>query len=161
MKKIRYLLERFGPSTLALVSAVLIYYYRAPLSNGAYQEHISFSGLYSSVFDWASIQTGFLFGIYGYVAGKSDGFIGAVKNTPAMTLFIGYTKVATYLGFLVTFFSIPLIVVDFSITPAAWWRYAIFIGWSFFSIWAFFAFLRVAYVFGHLIRPADQNRVVG
>ncbi|TPJ21655.1 hypothetical protein [Mesorhizobium sp. B2-7-2] len=161
MKKFRYLAERYGPSTLALVLAALVYYFRVPLSDGAQEEKIDFSGLYSSVFDWSSIQTGFLFGIYGYVAGKSDGFIAAVKNTPAMILFIGYTKVATYLGFFVTFFSIPLIVVDFSITPAAWWRYVIFIGWSFFSIWAFFAFLRVAYVFGHLIRPADQNRITG
>ncbi|GJL92148.1 hypothetical protein [Hyphococcus sp.] len=89
----------------------------------------SLDNLYSVVFDWSSIQTGFVFGIYGFVVRKSDGFISEIRPTVAITQFLSHTKKAIVIGFLFTFASIPLVVVantvDMEKTPhykfvAAW-----------------------------------------
>ncbi|MFH2016573.1 MAG: hypothetical protein ABIK36_12250 [Pseudomonadota bacterium] len=161
MIAVRYYIERAGPFVAASACCVVLYYYRDALHAASAAKDIDFTGLYSAVFDWSAIQTGFLFGIFGYVAGKTDGFIQRVKNTTAMRLFIGYTRIAIFLGFIVTFISIPLMVSGFSLAPEDKWRFPVFMGWTFMSVWAFFSFLRVAYVFGFLIRPSDQSRVVG
>ena len=75
-----------------------------------------------------------------------------------MSLFIGYMKTAIALGFILTFASIPLVVMSFKMHSSAL-NFAIFCGWCFFSIWGFFAFVRVAYLFGLLVRPKDKTRI--
>jgi hypothetical protein len=161
MNILRYYIERFGPfASAAIVAALLIYYRRALVAMDAGNE-LDLSGLYAAVFDWSAIQTGFLFGVFGYVGGKSDGFIAEVKNTKAMKLFISYIRIAIILGFLLTLFCIPLMVGSFSIAEGTDWRYFTFVIWSLMSAWAFFAFLRVAYVFGILIRPDSVERIPG
>lgn len=158
MKKI---VERFGPFALAIMAIAGIYTYRPNLLQLAAKGEIDFSNLYSSVFDWSSIQTGFLFAIFGFVAGKTDGFIHEIKATPEMQSFLLYTKRALALGFMITFFSVPLIVTSFDIAKGPSWKFHLFSLWSFLSVWGFFAFLRVAYIFGALIKVKDVKRVVG
>ena len=157
MQKLGYYIERFGPIALSAVAAYLLYRYDDFLVASAREKSINFSGLYAAIFDWSAIQTGFLFGIFGFVAGKTTGFIAAVRNTPAMRLFIGYTRIAIFLGFVLTFYSIPMMVTSFDIGQGGKWFYFVFATWCVLAVWAFFAFLRVAYIFGLLLRPADPD----
>jgi hypothetical protein len=153
-------LERFGPMAIAATAAALLFWQRESVSCAYQNGVISLAELYGAVLDWSAIQTGFLFGIYGYVAGKNDGFVAALKQTGEMRSFVDYMKTATILGFAVTLSSIPMMVFQFGLdgTIAG---YSIFVGWSVLSIWAFFAFARVAYLFGILVRTKDRVRVPG
>ncbi|MDM9629768.1 hypothetical protein QTL95_28190 [Rhizobium sp. S152] len=154
-------LERYGPFVAAALTAVAIYYFRDDLVDAAAHKRIDFSSLYSAVFNWSSIQTGFVFGIFGYVAGKSGGFIEAIRNTAEMSAFLVYTKRAIYLGFALTFFCIFLTVMSFNIGDGAAWKFYVFLLFSFVSVWGFLAFLRVAYIFGDILRVKDRTRIPG
>lgn len=153
-------LERYGPLICAAAMVALIYYFRSDLVAAASSKKIDISNIYSNVFNWSSIQTGFVFGIFGFVAGKSGGFIETIRQTPEMALFLQYTKRAIYLGFCLTFSSIALSITSFTISEDPW-KFHVFAAWSFVSLWGFLAFLRVAYIFGGVLRVRDHTRVVG
>ncbi len=155
------IVEKFGPVFVAAVACVGLYYFQADLVRLSTSKQIDFSNIYSSVFDWSSIQTGFLFAIFGFVAGKTDGFIQRIKDTPAMRLFLKYTKRALFLGFAITFASIPMTVTAFDIATGPNWKFHVFSAWSFLAVWGFFSFLRVAYIFGDIIKVKEDTRVVG
>jgi len=150
--------ERFGPAAFAVLTLALLVYFMEDVVALSAKEQIDLGNLYSAVFDWSAIQTGFLFGIYGFVAGKSSGFIHEIRDTPEMKIFVGRTRRALFLGFTITLFSVPLLVASFAIEGGGW-RYGVFVAWSAISVWAFFAFARVAYLFGLLIRVRDVERL--
>lgn len=154
-------LERHGPISAGLIVVVALIYFRGQVVSGVADGALDFAILYAAIFDWSAIQTGFLFGIFGYIQGKNRGFIAEIKNTPEMGAFSKYQKTAIYLGFMLTFLSIPLMVSAFNFSGSGWIRFSIFCGWSFLATWAFFAFLRVAYIFGILVRVRDKKRVKG
>jgi hypothetical protein len=154
-------LERFGPIAAAACMVVALYVFRDHLTTAAVSKGFDLSNIYSSVFDWSSIQTGFVFGIFGFVAGKSGGFIEAIRETREMALFLTYTKRAIYLGFSLTFSSIAMSITSFNIDPSTPWKFHVFAAWSFLSLWGFLAFLRVAYIFGDILRVRDRNRIPG
>jgi hypothetical protein len=95
------------------------------------------------VFNWAAIQTGFAFGVYGFVAGKTGGFIDAVRGTVAMGRFHGYVKAANILGFVLTVLSIPLLVINPDLKTATTSIYAVVAAWFALFVWAFVTFLRI------------------
>lgn len=154
-------IERYGPLFFGVASCALAYFFRADLVDLARRDEIDFSNLYSSVFDWSAIQTGFLFAIFGFVAGKTDGFIQQIKDTKEMRLFLAYTKRALLLGFAITFVSVPLTVTAFDVSKGPEWKFHLLAGWIFLTVWGFFSFLRVAYIFGDLLKVKDHKRVVG
>lgn len=153
--------ERYGPVSIAALSVVILLIFKDALICLYLRKVIDFSNLYSSVMTWASIQTGFVFAIFGFVAGKADGFVGEVKNTPAMVLFNKYLKWATILGFTITIITIPFMVGNVGIDGSIWGKYGLFCAWAFMSIWSFLAFARVAYIFGIILQPQDKKRIPG
>lgn len=120
-------------------------------------EELSVDGLYTAVFDWSAIQTGFLFGIFGYVMGSDDGFLEKIKDTATLSRFVSYTKRATVIGFFLTFYSIPLIVLSPKIGAESEVVYYFVTAWFSLFVWAFLAFARVAYLFGILLRPRAKK----
>jgi hypothetical protein len=161
MKRLALIVERFGPMLLALGCALLLVWQRTAITQAYKDDAVDFAALYGAVLDWSAIQTGFLFGIFGYVAGKNDGFVAALKDTPEMALFTGYMKWAIVFGFALTVTSIPLIIFRFSIGSGEDWKYLTFVAWSALAIWGFLAFARVAYIFGIIVRVKDQVRIPG
>lgn len=154
-------LEKYGPILAAAMAIAALLFFKDEVVARCASKDINFGSLYSAVLDWSAIQTGFLFGIFGFVAGKNDGFVAAVRETEEMRRFSRYMKTAIFLGFTVTFFSIPLMVVNFSIESGSSIRYGIFLAWSLLSIWSFFSFARVAYIFGILVRPKEREQYPG
>lgn len=155
-------LERFGPLGIAALGIALIYF-NAPsiIAKFVAEDGWEISNLYSAVFNWSAIQTGFAFGVYGFVAGKSDGFVEAVRDTLAMRRFMGYVKRANIGGFLLTIFSLPLTIANPSVSSADSTWFFILLIWFGLFVWTFLAFLRIAYNFGHLSSVRDQPEFYG
>ena len=155
------IVERYFPAGAGIALFGALYYFGDVIVAGSNNNTLNLSILYSAVFDWSAIQTGFLFGIIGFIAGKNDGFIKELQDTPQMGYFHSYQKSAIALGFLITFTSIPLMVTGMTVLSVDGWRYLVFCAWASVSLWAFFAFVRVAYIFGIIIRVRDKRRVNG
>jgi len=150
-------LERFGPFVLGVGTFATLLWIEDGVIVLFSSKALSLSSLYAAIFDWSAIQTGFLFGVYGFVVGRTEGFVGALRGTQMMSLFQGYTKKATVIGFLLTIISIPLIVATPEPTPGDSWLYMSVAAWFSIFIWAFLAFLRVAYLFGSIVRVPDRD----
>src|SRR4051812_5864649 len=68
--------EQYGPLGISAGCALAIYLLAPSIvakftPEGGWQA----SSLYGAVFNWSAIQTGFAFGVYGFVVGKNDGFV--------------------------------------------------------------------------------------
>lgn len=154
-------IERFGPLGLTLVALLAIYLNASPIvaSIDAGKWHIT--NLYTAVFTWSAIQTGFAFGVYGFVVGRSEGFIPAIRDTVAMRRFLGYVKRANVGGFLLTIASLPLTVLSPSPAPQGSAQFFFVLSWFGLFLWTLLAFLRIAYSFGHLSSIRDQPAFYG
>lgn len=72
----------------------------------------SASGLYTGVFSWASIQTGFLFAIYTFIVPRAEPFVRAVAATKAFAAFKVHMLRTTYLTLAVAIPAFALTVVN-------------------------------------------------
>lgn len=153
--------ERYFPACAALACFFLIVYYSQEILILENRDLVNWKNLYTAVFDWSAVQTGFLFGVYGFVFGKTDGFIGAVRNTIAMKNFIGYTRNATIVGFFLTIISIPMLVVNPTMNSQYSAFFFIIAAWFSVFVWAFISFLRVAFIFGIIVRTPENDRLKG
>ena len=140
----------------AFVSAALLLWHSGYVVGQFQSGDWKANDLYAAIFDWAAIQTGFAFGVYGFVAGRRDGFVGALQGTIAMERFVLYIKRANILGFLLTFTSIPLIVLSPNINIAFSTNFILVVLWFSVFVWAFCAFLRLAYNFGRIASVKDK-----
>lgn len=153
--------EEYSPVFFAVITAIVLHWNFAPIQSAFAEYGWSLSNLYSAIFSWSAIQTGFLFSVYGFVAGKGDGFIGAMGKTLALRNFIRYTKRAIFAGFILTLISIPLIVANTNFDTQNKYVALLIIGWFSLFVWAFISFLRVAYIFGLMSQIKDQERIKG
>lgn len=149
-------LARYFPLILAAACVIALLYWRDAVLALLVSRGASLSTLFSAVFDWAAIQTGFLFSVYGFLVGKTDGFVAAVKKTEAMARFNRQLGRAMITGFVLTAISMGLIVV--APMPAAFGFVYLFVAaWLGLFVWAFIAFLRVAYLFGVIVKTPDRK----
>ena len=142
----------FGALALA-VSAYFRNEIAAHFAPGGWQP----GNLYNAVFNWASIQSGFVFGIYGFIATKQGGFIGELANGRILDELMGYARRAYLTGFGLTFLSLPLMVVSpkiDNVSDASFWVVS---AWFAAFIWTFCAFLRVAFIFGMIVAVPDRK----
>lgn len=153
-------LEEYGPLLIASTTFLLISFYTDELHTKL-SEGWSLSNLYSAIFGWAGIQTGFVFGVYGFIAAKPDGFVRASSRTIAMKKFISYTRQAMSAGFLISVISIPLMVASPSLKLDDAITFIAIQVWFSLFCWAFCGFLRVAYIFGIIVRAPQLERIPG
>ncbi len=152
------LVEAYGPCICGMVTLGLLWSWRWTILPLMASDKISVGNLFSAIFGWASIQTGCVFAIYGFVAGKSDGFIGQVRRTRSMKIYGAYIMRAIVSGFVLTVTSMPLIVWKFTITGDDKILFFVISAWFAIFVWAFLSFARVAYIFGILVRPDDDAK---
>lgn len=151
------LIEKYGPLVLSILGTMGVLLWRDAITANVSRQEIDVDDLYSSVLNWASIQIGFAFAVYGFVIGKSEGFVEAVRDTAAMGRFISYVKRANVGGFLLTATSIPLAVISPEPKTPDSLVFWVVTCWFGLFLWTFFAFLRIAYNFGHLSSVRDQK----
>lgn len=154
-----YIIERFGPFSCVVAWLIVAYLFRGWIVSHIAQEKIILNGLFSAVFGWAAIQTGFIFSVFGFVATKSDGFVGEFRRSPAMKQFQFYVLQAMYMGFILTVYSIPLMIWKLDMNGNI--TYWIVAAWFASFIWAFTSFLRVALNFGKMVSVKDQTFIPG
>ena len=70
------IVEWLGPAIGGALTFIVLLYFKTAVLGLIVDDLISVGNLYSAVFGWAAIQTGCLYAIYGYVAGKTDGRAG-------------------------------------------------------------------------------------
>lgn len=141
------------------MSFALLWWFREAILPLMVADKISVSNLFTAIFGWASIQTGCVFAIYGFVGGKTDGFIGEVRHTRSMKRYNTYIKRAIWSGFLLTLSSMPLIVWKFTPAEITVPLFLLFAFWFSVFVWAFFSFARVAFIFGVLTQVGEPSKV--
>lgn len=155
-------IERFAPLALGLAALAAIYMLRIDIASNFEPNRWKAESLYSAVFNWASVQSGFVFGIYGFIVSKRDGFIGEIAHTHTFAELTRYARRAYLTGFALTFASLPLAVAQPSISDPASNAFLITAVWFAAFIWTFCAFLRVAFIFGALVAVPDRrDRIPG
>jgi hypothetical protein len=154
-------LEAYGPLVSGATTFLVLALLRHHVLDLVVGKTISMENLYNSVFGWAAIQTGCLFAIYGYVAGKTDGFIGEIRQSRSMRRYNVYLWRATLIGFVLTVSCVPLIVWNYEVTKddLSWFFIVNF--WFSLFVWTFVSFIRVAYIFGVLIKVGEPTAVAG
>lgn len=138
----------------------LIYYFQTEIMAQFSPDGWQSDNLYAAVFDWSSLQSGFVFAIYGFIVTKKDGFVGAITAGQSYPQFISFTRRACLGGFALTVCSLPLLIVSPKIeaeSPITYWIIAV---WFAFFIWAFCAFLRVAFSFGIMVATPDKEKPI-
>lgn len=149
--------ERYAPALLASLTLATLIYFRSSISGEFTPHGWQSSNLYSAVFNWASIQSGFVFGIYGFVVTKRDGFAGEVAKAEAsFNQFLTYARRAYLTGFALTFVSLPIMVINPRIAGSSTTEFWIVAIWFAAFVWTFCAFLRVAFIFGIISATPDK-----
>lgn len=156
------LMEQYAPFGISVACMVAIYAFGPSViakfqGTGGWQV----SSLYGAVFNWSAIQTGFAFGVYGFVVGKNDGFVQEIRDMLAMRRFLGYVRRANVGGFALTIFSLPMTIANPSVADPRSALFFVILAWFGLFVWTFLAFLRVAYGFGHLSSVRDQPEFYG
>jgi hypothetical protein len=150
--------EQWAPIVLAGGAILLCIVFRNDIASRFQPGKWNAGNLYNAVFNWAAIQSGFVFGIYGYIAAKRDGFVGEFAKGGSYNRFIGYTQRAYIGGFVLTFCSLPLLVATPNISSPGVWTFWAVIVWFAAFVWAFCAFLRVAFIFGLIAAVPDRPK---
>lgn len=150
-------LEQYGPALVGALVFAMLLYCAETVAAGFATNQLKSSGLYSAIFGWSAIQTGFAFGVYGFVVGKSNGFIGALRGTQTLARFEGYIRRANWTGFSLTFATIPLIIAEPAITEPFTYSYILISIWFSFFISSLLAFFRLAYNFGTMASVRDRE----
>jgi hypothetical protein len=161
-KSLGLMAEQYGPLAASAACALAIYIVAPSIIakfrvSGGWQV----SSLYGAVFNWSAIQIGFSFGVYGFVAGKNDGFVQEIRERLAMHRFLGYVRRANIGGFALTVASLPLAIVNPPISDPRSLLFLVIVVWFSLFLWSFLAFLRVAYGFGRLSSVRDQPEFYG
>ena len=161
-KSLGLLVEQYAPLVLSTGTAIAIYLLGPTIivkfgSPDGWQ----ISSLYGAIFNWSAVQTGFAFGVYGFVVGKNDGFVQEIRDKLAMHRFLGYVRRANIGGFTLTVISLPLTIANPALSDLQSPVFFIVLGWFCLFIWTFLAFLRVAYGFGKLSSVRDQPAFYG
>nr|WP_129545772.1 hypothetical protein [Methylorubrum zatmanii] len=153
------LAEKWLPLLSGATAACLCVAYKDIIVSTFTSQNFSLPQLYTAIFGWASITTGFLFGVYGLIISKTDGFINQVRDTKVMGVFLSYTSRAVILGFVLTILGMPFLVANVDmkdITNFGFWMGSSYIG---LFIYSFIATARVAYLFSILVRVPNRTRL--
>lgn len=154
--------ERLAPLGMGLVALAVVVVWREAIAARFAPNGWQPSNLYNAVFNWASIQSGFVFGIYGFVASKRDGFVGEIAGGRAFAQLLTYARRAYITGFVLTFVSLPVMVAAPSLADSKSLSYWLVAVWFAAFVWTFCAFLRVAFTFGLIAATPDRKeRIVG
>ncbi|WP_324741348.1 hypothetical protein U8326_15445 [Tsuneonella sp. CC-YZS046] len=161
-KSLGLIVEQYAPLVLSVGSSIAIYVL-APAIIAKFEptDGWQVSSLYGAIFNWSAIQTGFAFGVYGFVVGKNDGFVQEIRDKLAMRRFLAYVRRANIGGFVLTVMSLPLTIANPPISDPQSPMFFVVLGWFGLFLWTFLAFLRVAYGFGKLSSVRDQPEFYG
>lgn len=161
MRATKYI-EKYAPSVAFVCAACVLFVFSDDVSDKFRSGGWRIDALYSAIFNWSAIQSGFVFGMYGFVVSKRDGFSAIISKSGIFQEFLTYIRRAYIFGFSLTFSSLPLMVIEPSVDPNETASYFLISAWFCLFIWTFLAFLRVAFIFGVIAATPDKpDRIPG
>lgn len=141
----------------AIVTFGVCLLYRAELSAQFASGAWNISNFYTAVFVLCVFQTGFLFGVYTYIVGKSAGFVAAIRETSAYTDMVRFLQWMFYLVLGLTVLSLPLVVVAPMPTAKIQFETIVFAFWSALLVYTFLNFVRIIRAFA-AIEKVRRNK---
>lgn len=136
---------------LAAVAALgAVMWWRPQIAESFARGDWSLDSFYSAVFDWASVQSALLFGVYAFFLSRSEPFLQAIAESAAFLRLRRYVIRTLYLTLGLTVLALPVLVAPPSISSG--WGYLVFTGFSVSLTYTFFCFLKVVRVFGKIER---------
>lgn len=144
------------PAIAAISAPLAVFAWRDTLALRFANEAWNVGAFYSAVFDWSSIQSAFLFGIYAFILSRSEPFIKAIDGSEPFEALRSYSRRTLYLTFILTIVAMPLAVAEPKpgadmLSPSLW----VFAGLASLTAYTFCRFLKVVRVFGKIegMRP--------
>ena len=134
------------PDKLLLLLAVILFTALAPqLSNIAHHGKWNEASLYGSLFNWASIQTAFLFAIYTFIIGRPGGFRDRFSNTKLYVDAMRYLRRTVFYSFAFSFVCLPFMFVAPDIEHWTGWKNIglAYIAFAVFSVAGLYLFGRI------------------
>jgi len=154
-------LVRLSPLLISILIFFSLCFFDEEIAQYIKDMTIDWSNLYAAVFDWAAIQTGFLFGVYGFIVGSPTGFMKAIDGTKPFRYFKIGLITSLVVGFVLTIISLPLLVFSPNpFTSGATVKVLSFLWFSFF-VFALGTFFRSAYLFAFMTRQKESPGVDG
>lgn len=116
------------------------------VSNAAYFGSWEETLFYASLFNWSSIQTAFLFGIYTFIIGRPGKFKSRFEDTKLYADSMKYLRRTVFSSFVLSFICLPLMFVAPNISR---WRglKELGLGYIVFAVTSVFAL----YLFGRIL----------
>lgn len=142
--------EQIYPFVLGLLAAVAWIIFGADVVVYAGHHNWHLDQLYTAVFAFLAVTTGFLATFYCTIQCMSEGFIQRICNTRTLSGFLAFTKHAIIIGFIMSLVSIPMMVVTplpttsfslGSLIVAVWLGVAVYAVASFYRVASLFFFL--------------------
>ena len=100
--------------------------------------------MYTAVFGFAAVTTGYLATFYGTIQSMSSGFVHRIRGTKVFVSFLGYTRSAIKIGFACAVLSAVMMVFTPLPTVRYSWSNVSSAVWIFVSVWTIISFYRVA-----------------
>lgn len=116
----------------------------------------STTALFQGMLGWASIEAGFLFAAYTFLAAGSSSFIVAIQSTKAFVSFKNYIINTLYISFLVSGASLYLSITNIDIGQESKGRFVL-VSFIACSAWIVLRFLKIIRVFRKLDSAAPPN----
>lgn len=120
IKRLNWLLFHQHSALLSLTGSVAFVLFPSQVSNLAVTEKWDQSILYGSLFNWASIQTAFLFGIYTFIMGRPEVFVKRFKTTKLYRRSMLYLRATVFISLLLSAICVPLMLASPDIKTWSW-----------------------------------------
>jgi hypothetical protein len=150
--------ERFYPLCVGALTALVWLLWGDKLVAICAKEQWHIEQMYTAIFAFLAITTGFLATFYCTIVCMSEGFVRQIRDTKKMWGFLAFVKRGIILGFIISLASIPMMIAaptpteQFSISAII---VAIWLGGA---AWAIAAFYRVASLFFFLFEAKTEPR---
>ncbi|MEA1833998.1 hypothetical protein U8607_18070 [Methylobacterium durans] len=149
--------EAWSPLFIALSAFFAFIFFKSSIVILFINNELSLPQLYTAIFGWSSVMTGFQFGVYSLIFSKNDGFIAKILPTVAMRRFMTYTKRAVILGFILTIFGMPFLVSNSemkNINNLMYWTGSAYVS---LFVYSFAATARVAALFAAMAKVRSRT----
>ena len=140
---------------LVAISLILLVRYAADIAPKFAVGEWSLENFYAALFDWSSILSAFMFGIYAFVLSRSEPFMKAASGTRAFEDARDYVRRTVYLALAMTAVCVPMLVAGPSPVDGGWldYGYWIFASYVVGTVYLFSRFLKIVRVFRKLEQP--------
>ena len=138
---------------VAVAVGGMLFAYRFKVSAMFAEKTWNLGAFYAALFDWASIQGAFLFGVYAFFLSRSEPFIQAIAGSQAFRLLRRFVVRTLYLSLALSVLTLPMLVAPIELEKGRIdVGFGAFCFLSILTAYTFMCFTKVIRVFGKIER---------